>query len=69
MLTSCNSAAPHASKSQDTRSQHADMRAHAANSPNAVWYRDKFTGKTLERPGWEKLWADVLTGKLKRIVA
>ena len=56
------------SKSQDMRSQHIDMQAHAANSPNAAWYRDKFTGKTLSRPGWDKLWADVLAGKVQRIV-
>jgi DNA invertase Pin-like site-specific DNA recombinase len=56
------------SKSQDLKSQEADMRAHAANAPDAVFYRDKFTGKTLERPGWNRLWADVLTGKVQRIV-
>jgi hypothetical protein len=42
------------SKTQDTKSQEADMKAHAGSSPNAVWYRDKFTGKTLARPGWEQ---------------
>jgi DNA invertase Pin-like site-specific DNA recombinase len=31
-------------------------------------YTDKFTGKTMQRPGWEKLWADVLKGKVDRIV-
>ena len=48
------------SKSQDTKSQEADMKAHAEREAGAVWYRDKFTGKTLTRPGWERLWADVL---------
>jgi DNA invertase Pin-like site-specific DNA recombinase len=56
------------SKSQDTKSQEADMKAHAANSPNAAWYRDKFTGKSLDRQGWNRLWADVLAGKVDRIV-
>jgi DNA invertase Pin-like site-specific DNA recombinase len=56
------------SKSQDLKSQRADMEAHAANQPDAVFYRDKFTGKTLSRPGWERLWADVLAGKVSRIV-
>ena len=56
------------SKSQDLKSQQADMEAHAANQPDAVFYRDKFTGKTLERPGWNRLWADVLAGKVQRIV-
>jgi DNA invertase Pin-like site-specific DNA recombinase len=35
---------------------------------NPVFYRDKFTGKVMERPGWQKLWADVLAGKVDRIV-
>jgi DNA invertase Pin-like site-specific DNA recombinase len=56
------------SKSQDLKSQEPDMKAHAANEPNAAFYRDKFTGKTLERPGWSRLWADVLAGKVQRIV-
>jgi DNA invertase Pin-like site-specific DNA recombinase len=56
------------SKSQDLKSQEPDMKAHAANESNAVFYRDKFTGKTLERPGWSRLWADVLARKVQRIV-
>jgi hypothetical protein len=32
------------SKSQDLKSQEPDMEAHAASEPNAVFYRDKFTG-------------------------
>jgi DNA invertase Pin-like site-specific DNA recombinase len=55
------------SRTQDTKSQEAEMRAHAAKA-DAWWYKDKFTGKTLSRPGWDKLWADVLTGKVNRIV-
>jgi DNA invertase Pin-like site-specific DNA recombinase len=35
------------SSSQDTKSQEADLKGHAANEPNAVFYRDKFTGKQL----------------------
>jgi DNA invertase Pin-like site-specific DNA recombinase len=46
--------------SQDTKSQDADLKAHAATEANAVFYKDRFTGKTLERPGWSRLWADVL---------
>jgi DNA invertase Pin-like site-specific DNA recombinase len=56
------------SKTQDLKSQEADMKAHAAKEPSAVFYRDRFTGKTLERPGWNRLWADVLAGKVQRIV-
>jgi DNA invertase Pin-like site-specific DNA recombinase len=53
------------SKTQDLKSQRADLEAHAANEPNAVFYRDRFTGKTLERTGWSRLWADVLAGKVR----
>lgn len=56
------------SKTQDTRSQEADMKAHAEREPEAVWYRDRYTGKVMCRPGWEKLWADVVAGKVNRIV-
>jgi len=33
-----------------------------------VWYQDKFTGKTMDRPGWEQLEADYRSGKIGRIV-
>jgi DNA invertase Pin-like site-specific DNA recombinase len=56
------------SKCQDTKSQEADVNAHAAREPGATFYKDKFTGKTLSRPGWEKLWADVCSGKVDKIV-
>jgi DNA invertase Pin-like site-specific DNA recombinase len=56
------------SKSQDLRSQEPDMKAHAASVPDAVFYRDRFTGKTLERPGWNRLWHDVQAGKVNRII-
>ena len=32
------------------------------------WYRDKFTGKTMDRPGMEKLMDDLRAGKVERIV-
>jgi DNA invertase Pin-like site-specific DNA recombinase len=44
------------------------MKAHAANEPDAMFYRDRFTGKSMDRPGWSRLWADVLAGKVQRIV-
>jgi DNA invertase Pin-like site-specific DNA recombinase len=33
-----------------------------------IKYRDKVTGKTMDRPGWSKLWADVEVGKVDRVV-
>lgn len=32
------------------------------------WYKDKYTGKTMDRPGMEKLMQDLHAGKLKNIV-
>ena len=32
------------------------------------WYRDKFTGRTMQRPGMDKLLADVRKGKVGTIV-
>jgi DNA invertase Pin-like site-specific DNA recombinase len=56
------------SKSQDTRSQEPEMSAHSGKQANVVFYRDKFTGKGMIRPGWLKLWADVCAGKIGKIV-
>ena len=33
------------------------------------WYRDKFTGNTMDRPGMQKLMLDLQEGKLKSIVS
>ena len=32
------------------------------------WYRDKASGKTMERPGWRKLDADIEAGKVAKVV-
>jgi DNA invertase Pin-like site-specific DNA recombinase len=57
------------SKSQDTKSQHADIEAHRANNPDSLEpFRDKFTGRTMSRPGWDALWKEVEAGKVTRIV-
>ena len=57
------------SKVQDTASQEPDLKrwAAAADEP-VVWYRDKFTGKSMDRPGWNKLEAADRAGKVSRIV-
>lgn len=57
------------SRTQSERSQLPDLErwAKAQDAPPA-WYRDSFTGKTLARPGWERLWADVLACKVDRVV-
>jgi hypothetical protein len=57
------------SKSQDTRSQEPDLKRWAdAQDKPVQWYGDKFTGKTMARPGWAKLEADMRAGKVSAIV-
>ncbi len=33
-----------------------------------TWYEDYFTGKTMERPGWDRLWRDCCEGRITTIV-
>ena len=59
------------SRSQDTLSQEPDLKrwADAQDDESPVrWYRDKFTGKTMDRPGFNRLLADVEAGKVDRVV-
>jgi DNA invertase Pin-like site-specific DNA recombinase len=54
---------------QDTASQKPDLdRWAAAQSEPFKVYLDKQTGKTMDRPGFNKLLADIHTGKIKTIV-
>ncbi|PQO27667.1 DNA invertase [Blastopirellula marina] len=54
---------------QDTRSQEADLKrwAEAQEEPVKI-YRDKFTGKSMERPGWEKLQEALERGEVSKVV-
>jgi DNA invertase Pin-like site-specific DNA recombinase len=58
------------SKKQDTKSQEPDLKrwedAYADGQP-VIWYRDKATGKTMDRPGWRKLEADIAAGKVAKV--
>jgi len=55
--------------SQDHASQLPDLeRWVQAHDGPVVWYKDKFTGKTMDRPGMGKLMNALDTGKLERIV-
>ncbi len=58
------------SDQQTHRSQLADLdRWQKANPDVQVReYRDKASGKTMDRPGWNKLWADVEAGRVDRIL-
>lgn len=59
------------SRKQDTRSQEPDLKRWIDAFANAVairWYRDKATGKNMDRPGWKRLEADIDAGKVSTVV-
>ena len=57
------------SRQQDHASQLPDLeRWVAANDGPVEWYKDKFTGKTMERPGMDKLLTDLRAGLVERVV-
>ena len=54
-------------RGQDTASQEPDLKRWADSQDGpVVWYRDKFTGKTMDRPGWNKLAKDIEAGKVRK---
>jgi DNA invertase Pin-like site-specific DNA recombinase len=56
---------------QDTRSQEPDLeRWAAAQDPtmHVQWYSDKESGKTMDRPGWKQLEADMHVAKVSQVV-
>ena len=56
------------STSQDTKSQEPDLTTWAkAQGQEVVWYRDRFTGTQMERPGLDKLLADARSGKITKV--
>lgn len=56
------------SKQQSTKSQRPDLEAWAASQRlPVVWYNDKFTGKTMDRPGWLKLQAAIERGDVAAV--
>lgn len=56
-------------KTQDARSQEPDLKrwVEASGAP-AGWYRDKFTGTQMDRPGFNRLMEGVRDGRVKRVV-
>src|SRR5271157_5746940 len=57
------------SRQQDHASQMPDLeRWEAAHDGQVQWYRDKFTGKTMDRPGMERLLEALRAGQVERIV-
>ena len=56
-------------KRQDTKSQEPELKRWAKAQRGTVrWYRDKFTGKTMQRPGWGRLMKAVEAGHVSRVV-
>lgn len=56
-------------KDQSHASQLTDLERWVEAHDGAVeWYRDKFTGKTMERPGMERLLTELRAGQVDRIV-
>jgi DNA invertase Pin-like site-specific DNA recombinase len=54
---------------QDVRSQLPDLERWATAQDQPVkFYRDKFTGKTMDRPGWKRLQKALESGEVSRIV-
>src|SRR4051812_3507346 len=57
------------SKRQDLASQLPDLeRWAAAQSEEVVYYKDKFTGKSMDRPGWCKLNCAIERGDVSKVV-
>ena len=54
-------------KGQDTRSQEPDLQTWAKAQGEAIWYKDTFTGTTMQRPGLERLLQDVRSGKVSKV--
>ena len=54
---------------QEHKSQMPDLERWAATHDGSVrWFRDKFTGKTMNRPGWSKLEHEIQSGNVSHLV-
>ncbi len=57
---------------QQHASQAPDLERFAAAAESeglpVKWYRDTFTGRTMDRPGWQSLEADMRDGKVSKLV-
>jgi DNA invertase Pin-like site-specific DNA recombinase len=56
---------------QDIRSQKPDLQKYVDGLPDGTpvkWYSDKFSGKTMDRPGWQKLETAIQRGEVLTVV-
>lgn len=59
------------SKSQDMRLQERDLERWAqfyADGQEVRWYRDAWSGATMQRPGWDELERGIHAGEVARVV-
>lgn len=57
------------SRQQDVESQRPDLeRWVAAQGCSAEWFEDRFTGRSMDRPGWNRLMEGVREGRINRVV-
>lgn len=57
------------SQKEALKNQEPDLkRWEAAQEESTTWFRDTFSGRTLARPGFQKLLADVRAGKVSKLV-
>jgi DNA invertase Pin-like site-specific DNA recombinase len=55
-------------KQQTTKSQEPDLKKWAASQElPVVWYRDKFSGKSMDRPGWLALQRAIERGEVAKV--
>jgi len=56
-------------KSQDTASQEPELKSWTERQDlPVIWYRDKFTGKSMDRPGMVKLLSSLGAGRVSAVV-
>ena len=57
-------------RKQDTKSQEPDLKRwiEAYADGSVKWYKDKASGKTMDRPGWKRLEQDIDAGKVSAVV-
>ena len=57
------------SKNQDTKSQEPDLRRWGdAQDDQLKWYEDRASGKSMNRPAWNKLESAIRSGKISQVV-
>ena len=59
-------------RNQDTKSQEPDLKLWAtafAGDVPVKWYRDQQSGKTMNRPAWNRLEAAINAGRVASVVA